>query len=1651
MPPLSTLRLSPRKTKASVLCFLFLLSLFSNLSLHTPTTAIAPTAPSMNSGESLGLHSSSAISIGEMTNVTFDVSEAPYRWFSTTGKISGITHLNITANTSTNDYWETGSITAYTAADRCVSSVFYVGYGIETQCSNPSLDPTILFSIDFFDSQEMMSVLDDNLSFTITVEQHVEDTAPPSNPLPYNYSDGDINSDSSTWLAPLVFLDEAPSTMVGGYFESEFDTDTIRYQTNYSGTHRLNVSINQQVNPTVFDELSDCQISDSGGHQMVKDINSGWSGSSISGLTAVGNTLYFQANDGLNGNELWKSDGTEAGTMMVKDINSGWGGSSSGPAYFTAIGNTLYFQANDGGNGAELWKSDGTEAGTMIVKDIYSGGSSSSPTYLTAVGNTVYFRADDATNGDELHSYKEPNGQPQTFIDCLVTSVNGMAQFSFSPLTPVTSPMPWIASITFEQVHPLEDPARGDSDGSSLYPPLLEPISVTDGVFNSFGDSDRFAIPIQHGTMQSIQIHTQSNSVFSLLSSSGGNCFSDPTFITVDPSSSFDLESEWVSNTFICDTRYFTDEIQFQISQTISGGELSYLPYQITLSTSNLENISSSAMEQSIFDPPARGIVPVLNVNENVNGSFLHWSDQTDRYEIQLEPDASAQVQFLSNCATMTQYSGKNSVLEILTLSQASPIIIQRLQSSNIHDADLKDTCTYSLQVSEYTPAPVSYSTYSFTYDGRFHPTRPIQISNISEYLPSHIVSNDISMSMPFDLLPTTDGIIQATQISGNPVTLQLSGTQYRGSEIGNMSVGQHIDFGSPRVQWTTLTLSGLDGSELQVQFTEQNLLTYTKESSELYSMGNGALGSSLDEGWDGEDTFTLNNSASMATFASVQISTLSEGFKASFSGSSISQLLCFDTSNPMAQILHQQGDGEYTLNVARGFTSCPSVTLSAPTTVSESSQFTVQYTDWNNENLSLTVKLFDENLDLIYQNFDTNPIKAIELPAHVTEGMYHLLLVDESNIVYAERKLHVVHDPLQFVQPTKTILDVNEAPQIHIQSFMHHSREPVDWTFTNITLTTISQTGAIITQSLDEEYTGLGAKVVTLTNLPEVMPGSILHVQADLYAGEEVTKYSLSWKKVFFEPSITCETELIPDQTLPENDVLCLVSLHGKVHGVSSNELTEFQVEGTLDIFDEQFELIQQIDFSSNLFRSTPIRIDSIELGTGHFFAKVNISSTANLYLTEEVEGFEIGSFITSENDSQQILGTYDLTIISIRDTALAGDDIVLTWQTTGEETAYFWIEVYGDNDIVQTLSLLNDGSTNGNFKIKLPNDVNPYMTHSITVHAYSTYGSVDSKSVNIQGMNQQTYLDVNINPDRPKLGSNFNVELLLSTDDSWLSWNWALYKSSLITPSDILSEGDGFELDNSAKFSVHLPLSQYTSSPYLHLEVESEDGSLFYETIRILPLPLRSITLDMDSEMILDKMYDVEWELEGQYLNTLDNVERIEFAIYSMDYELYLEEVYSVNTTNGEFETRVPSSLTPGSHFVLIEFTFADGDTYEHSQIITVLSSPPGINIFALNIPPLALGLDTILVVILIGHAVFLHRRSSKKQQGDDTVFSDEHLDVEDKEIPEFTEDYEDYGEIDSGPKADEYPMYQEHPAGSGHHWVKYSSELEWEYIEI
>jgi ELWxxDGT repeat protein len=120
-------------------------------------------------------------------------------------------------------------------------------------------------------------------------------------------------------------------------------------------------------------------------------------------LTNVGGTLFFNDDDGIHGRELWKSDGTGPGTVMVKNIKPRGGSAGRfGPSDLTNVRGTLFFVANDGTHGYELWKSDGTTAGTIMVKDITPGASGSDPLYLTEVGSRLFFNARDDGHGRRL-------------------------------------------------------------------------------------------------------------------------------------------------------------------------------------------------------------------------------------------------------------------------------------------------------------------------------------------------------------------------------------------------------------------------------------------------------------------------------------------------------------------------------------------------------------------------------------------------------------------------------------------------------------------------------------------------------------------------------------------------------------------------------------------------------------------------------------------------------------------------------------------------------------------------------------------------------------------------------------------------------------------------------------------------------------------------------------------------------------------------------------------------------------------------------------------------------------------------------------------------------------------------------------------------
>ena len=146
------------------------------------------------------------------------------------------------------------------------------------------------------------------------------------------------------------------------------------------------------------------------GTLQVADIASGPASSSPDRLTAAGGKVFFSAEDLATGRELWVSDGTGPGTHRVKDIAPGAGSGIRNTVddqafrieHWAAAGSRVFFPADDGTTGEELWVSDGTAAGTFLLMDILPGARSSEIRWLTAVAGRALFVADDGVHGREL-------------------------------------------------------------------------------------------------------------------------------------------------------------------------------------------------------------------------------------------------------------------------------------------------------------------------------------------------------------------------------------------------------------------------------------------------------------------------------------------------------------------------------------------------------------------------------------------------------------------------------------------------------------------------------------------------------------------------------------------------------------------------------------------------------------------------------------------------------------------------------------------------------------------------------------------------------------------------------------------------------------------------------------------------------------------------------------------------------------------------------------------------------------------------------------------------------------------------------------------------------------------------------------------------
>jgi len=224
-------------------------------------------------------------------------------------------------------------------------------------------------------------------------------------------------------------------------------------------------------------------------------------------LASVKGRLFFYAVDSRQGGGLWKSDGTEAGTVMVKKNISTSIINQLSPEFVVTAGGTLFFRADDGVHGWELWKSDGTESGTFMVKDINLDGASY-PFSLTVIGETVYFFATDASVYDSKYNlWKSDGTESGTGV---VKQINHTLYFGLSSLAKILTSVDGMLYFIIQHgsSQSIQSTELWTSDGTEAGTVMVKTINPPVGnyLFTSIGRTLYFVAGYEYGSTIGVEL-----------------------------------------------------------------------------------------------------------------------------------------------------------------------------------------------------------------------------------------------------------------------------------------------------------------------------------------------------------------------------------------------------------------------------------------------------------------------------------------------------------------------------------------------------------------------------------------------------------------------------------------------------------------------------------------------------------------------------------------------------------------------------------------------------------------------------------------------------------------------------------------------------------------------------------------------------------------------------------------------------------------------------------------------------------------------------------------------------------------------------------------------------------------------------------------
>jgi ELWxxDGT repeat protein len=135
------------------------------------------------------------------------------------------------------------------------------------------------------------------------------------------------------------------------------------------------------------------------GTHLLVDVNTYPAGSNFQGGKFFKDGLIFIAEGSDTPFQLWFSDGTPLGTTRLANVKASLTDRSSMTSSFSnptsrALGDFFYFPASDGVQGTDLWRTDGTPGGPQLFKDLSSESQYQRINSLGSDGRYLYFSVD---------------------------------------------------------------------------------------------------------------------------------------------------------------------------------------------------------------------------------------------------------------------------------------------------------------------------------------------------------------------------------------------------------------------------------------------------------------------------------------------------------------------------------------------------------------------------------------------------------------------------------------------------------------------------------------------------------------------------------------------------------------------------------------------------------------------------------------------------------------------------------------------------------------------------------------------------------------------------------------------------------------------------------------------------------------------------------------------------------------------------------------------------------------------------------------------------------------------------------------------------------------------------------------------------------